>query len=1135
MGFFTDLFKPKKPLDVISMNPAVLSSARARATLPQTQSLIRQATGRGFAPDTSTTGQALAGISKAFGGQANVRTAARTAPQAFGQLLQPLSSQALRIKTPVHGLSRLSQKLGGPEVTYGQGIKFFGEEFAKFPVRMAAGTISTVAMLSDIARGKEVRPQDLLASSGTFFEGYFDIIAPGAAKTTLAVGIKNFKQPVLKLLLSSRLAKNVGIGAGTGLSIGLQDNVDEATVGRQITNSLSNVAIGAIIAGGIGSVLQISGKGAGGIKNAIVREVKDSFRLVKGRTVPKTPSRRVYTTKSGKPGEFRNDRYDSQAGFFNPGEIVEALGRLVGRGKQVSPDISPTKSTTGVVPPAKVGNLNMARLGVSADLKNDINSFLTKHTDTEGSPVSFNEIEKMAGELGLTPADITQTYEDAGGKLSAKILALRRLEIDAVRQATNAAKNVDVDNPQSVKQYQKLVDKVVNIANARKERVAETGRALAAQKIEAGESRNAMQALLEVAKKVDPNNRYQQEQLGQLISEAAKPTFWDKLAEFAAATKLTSIKSIERNWIGNITAPIYDPIKKLLSGTIDAVTKGVTGGQRTNFASEAIHDVAGTFSAIPRGTKNFLRALVFEEFETGATVDIGKTGRSGAIGGTLGKIIRTPFRLMNDQFFYTIAEERARRSLAHRAVKLRGATGQTAEAIYRQYYESPPMKIQAQIQKEAKEAVYREDLGVFSSKLKQALDALPFRMGKIITPFYTTPTNILRKFAREKSALGLISARNWTDIKAGGAARNEAIAKMMMGSTITFGAMSLAFRGLVTGRGPRDPAEKDLLYQSGWQPYSLWTGKGWRSYANFGEITLVLGTAADIAEVVKESKEEGDVKAGDLFARSAIIAGNSIFNQSFFTGISDALNAVADTGYGGDPTKQASRFVANLISGIVTPSALRQVGSGTDVSRKPEGIIQQVMSSIPGLRERLPEKLTQFGDEIRVNENVADAMLNPSKYTELKDDLVIQELIRLNETVGFPSRTQINVPMSQETYRDFTNIAGQETKNILEGLFKDPQYQQASEEEKKEVVKAIRDDVRSQVREGLAGEILIGGITDRRIKNTNRGWVNAMFNELITSKDWQEASQEERELTVQDIADQLDLEGVLEPELFDFI
>src|SRR3990167_10303150 len=108
-------------------------------------------------------------------------------------------------------------------------------------------------------------------------------------------------------------------------------------------------------------------------------------------------------------------------------------------------------------------------------------------------------------------------------------------------------------------------------------------------------------------------------------------------------------------------------------------------------------------------------------------------------------------------------------------------------------------------------------------------------MGKIITPFYTTPTNILRKFAREKSALGLISARNWTDIKAGGAARNEAIAKMMMGSTITFGAMSLAFRGLVTGRGPRDPAEKDLLYQSGWQPYSLWTGKGWRSYANFGE------------------------------------------------------------------------------------------------------------------------------------------------------------------------------------------------------------------------------------------------------------------------------------------------------------
>src|SRR3546814_2580177 len=73
---------------------------------------------------------------------------------------------------------------------------------------------------------------------------------------------------------------------------------------------------------------------------------------------------------------------------------------------------------------------------------------------------------------------------------------------------------------------------------------------------------------------------------------------------------------------------------------------------------------------------------------------------------------------------------------------------------------------------------------------------------KAVLPFIRTPTNLI-KFTAERSPLAPMVKEWRRDFAAGGARRDLAIAKVMVGSGVGATIAELAAKGIVTGSAPR--------------------------------------------------------------------------------------------------------------------------------------------------------------------------------------------------------------------------------------------------------------------------------------------------------------------------------------------
>src|SRR3546814_14591197 len=82
---------------------------------------------------------------------------------------------------------------------------------------------------------------------------------------------------------------------------------------------------------------------------------------------------------------------------------------------------------------------------------------------------------------------------------------------------------------------------------------------------------------------------------------------------------------------------------------------------------------------------------------------------------------------------------------------------------------------------------------------------------KLILPFVRTPTNLI-KFAGERSPFAPMMESWRKDFAAGGARRDLALAKVMVGSGIGAAIAELAAQGVITGSEPKDRNRKGLQY-----------------------------------------------------------------------------------------------------------------------------------------------------------------------------------------------------------------------------------------------------------------------------------------------------------------------------------
>lgn len=305
-------------------------------------------------------------------------------------------------------------------------------------------------------------------------------------------------------------------------------------------------------------------------------------------------------------------------------------------------------------------------------------------------------------------------------------------------------------------------------------------------------------------------------------------------------------------------------------------------------------------------------------------------------------------------------------------------------------------------------------------------------------PFVRTPTNLLRTAAQHVDPFGPIkyAANRW---KNGGqlrlhgeihnrflqemassdpAARARAIGRLSFGwSAMTTVGLAYA-SGHITGGGPSDPKQRELMRQTGWKPYSIRTSDGqYFSYERFDPLAGIMSLAADAFEYVN-SAEGND----EEFMQTAMMALTSslsrqLDNKSYLSGLTDMLGAL------GNDADKLPKALGGL-TGSFVPTVVSDLGRTSDpYEREMRDWLDGFRKRIPGLsvagvegREGLPIMRNMFGEPISGAKNAAHSILGedsaaanwlgmvvPVAYSSVGDDGIDEELQLLGKGFSPPS------------------------------------------------------------------------------------------------------------------------------------
>lgn len=313
-----------------------------------------------------------------------------------------------------------------------------------------------------------------------------------------------------------------------------------------------------------------------------------------------------------------------------------------------------------------------------------------------------------------------------------------------------------------------------------------------------------------------------------------------------------------------------------------------------------------------------------------------------------------------------------------------------------------------------------------------------------ILPFVNTPANIF-SYSFRSTPLAPLMRRYRDDIAAGGARGEVAKARMVVGSIVLWTAFSLATAGTVTGGGPMDPEQRQLLMRQGWQPYSIKIGGRWYSYNRLDPLGSLLSFAGDLADM-SFNTDWGDIDQVDQWTEVASVGivgiANMVTNKTMLTGLADTFEAM------GDPRRFAENWLLQRLTAVV-PAALGAAERVQDPWArdgmslpKPEGRVADVLKEfvgedpaepspgffgsiiqgldstmqlaktrIPGLSETQPLRFDYWGRPVMAASGLGPwwEVMAPSRSSQERGEPIDDELQRLRYYPQMPRR-EITLP-----------------------------------------------------------------------------------------------------------------------------
>lgn len=548
----------------------------------------------------------------------------------------------------------------------------------------------------------------------------------------------------------------------------------------------------------------------------------------------------------------------------------------------------------------------------------------------------------------------------------------------------------------------------------------------------------------------------------------AEEDFLDKVLKYRYIAMLSSIKTQERNLLGNT-----------LKIPLMAFEESVKGAVRGWHAADG--SLLGAFSSAKNGAKNglyFLQGIAYAQRQAGETflnalkynVPITRAGEMQELSKKQSDwgVFALPTRLLraSDEYFSTLggaaaAYERAMLDLKASGV-LKGASPELAAEIrekwLRDYLPQAFGTVTTQDGKTirgslrfkesieaANELTFQQDLGDFAQSLYNIVNK--YRPLKFLFPFVKTPTNIFKDALWTR---GINAPREFLNAFRKGAAPEQqatAAAHMASAALLWGSAWTLYHSGRLTGAGPDGDLAKAAKQETGWRANSLKVGDSYVTLDAFEPFGTVAGVIASFMERLEAREADGDGAGLEEIGMDAFgTMLHIVQNKTYLKGLASFFNSVTN-----DATFE-SYGMAGQFAASFAPSILRDFGYAIDpVRRETPDVFSKFSERMPFVRESLPPRVNWLtGRDMETGNGFLGAFLDGLNISKEQDDAVMYELSRLSG-VSDPDKKIQGVELTPEEYAEYrrtigtVRIGGRTLYKALADLINSDLYQRNAE------------------------------------------------------------------------------------------
>ena len=573
-----------------------------------------------------------------------------------------------------------------------------------------------------------------------------------------------------------------------------------------------------------------------------------------------------------------------------------------------------------------------------------------------------------------------------------------------------------------------------------------------------------------------------------IASSKQKSTFRQKFRTLQRISMLSNPKTHVRNVLGNAVMLAGEAISSPISMAADALLAKKTG------QSTYSKDMLGALKAFGQGAKQGMQQAAMD-YRLGIDT-LGNRYQEGLRGNAPAfdaEGAKTAFGRAAAGFFNQIDDAIGFVLSAGDAWALVGSYESAKQQMMRANGLSEPT---AEIIDAAWAVAYRRtfrDSNAATRAMESVRNGLKLP-GDIVAPYVRTPTNVV-KVGLEYSPLGVVEAVGKaffgkSSLKAlleqGESTLSlqreiaELFGRGMVGTGLMMLGILLGREGLISG--DREENQKESFYQSaiGMLENSLLLGDAYYdvNFLQTAFVPLIAGAAAG------SNLEDGEMDWAALLDAAARI-GNTALSMPVLEGVAELLS--------GNYSKES--LITGLI-GLATDamtnvlparSLLRQTAAALDpyarstAAPELEGaerllaeMRNEIMYSIPGLRERLPMRYDTLGNPMMndASETTAgrifNAYLNPFNSSRLQETEVtrgIDELYAATQDRSVLPRSApydvaadgMRYDLSGEERQEFQRMQGQTSNDALAAAFALESFQDASPELQQDIVEAIYD------------------------------------------------------------------------------